>query len=54
MKFCDDASETPYINLAVIGESEDDFWSSIVPALDVGIDGLIFEATGAKVNNLDT
>jgi hypothetical protein len=53
VQFSDDAAEAPDIDFAVVGQSEDDFWGAVVPALDVGVDGLVFEAAGAEVDDLD-
>lgn len=53
MKFGYDAAETPDVYLAVIGKAEDYLRGAVVPALDIGVNGLIFEAAGAEVDDLD-
>lgn len=35
-------------------DAKGDLWSPVVPGLNVGVFGLIEEATGTKVNNLDS
>lgn len=44
MELSDDAGEAPDIDLMVIGDPEDYFWGAVVAALDIGVDGLFFEA----------
>lgn len=53
VEFCDDATETPDVDFAIIGETKNNLWCAVVSALDVGVYGLIFEAAGAKVNDFD-
>lgn len=48
-----DAAEAPYVYFAVVGEAEDYLRGAVVSALDVSINGLIFEAAGAEVDDLD-
>jgi hypothetical protein len=54
MELCDDATEAPYIDFAVIRLSQYDFRCTIISALDVGIDGLVFKTAGAEINYFDT
>ena len=52
VQFSDDASETPNVYLAVVGQAQDDFWGTVVPALDVGVDCLVLETAGTEVDDL--
>jgi hypothetical protein len=53
VQFCDDASEAPDVDFAIVGQAEDHFGGAVVPALDVGVDGFVLEAAGAEVDDLD-
>ena len=49
----DDEAEAPHIDGMVIGDTKENFWCAIVPALDVSETILVLSATAAKVDNLD-
>lgn len=53
MEFGYDAAEGPDVDLAVVGQPEDYFRGAVVPALDIGVNGLILEAAGAEIDDLD-
>jgi hypothetical protein len=50
--FEDEASQTPDVNLMVVGLHEDDLGRTVVAALDVGELLLVEEARRAEVNQL--
>jgi hypothetical protein len=53
MEFGDDAAERPDIDFAIVRQTEDDLWCSVVSALDVCVDGLALETGGAKIYDFD-
>lgn len=53
MKFGDDAAKGPDVYLPIVGQTENDFGSSVVPALYVGVDSLIFEAAWSEINDFN-
>lgn len=53
IQFGNNAGKTPYVDFEVVGYTKDDFRSSVVTTLDVGIDALADEATRAEVDNLE-
>ena len=54
MQLSNDASKTPDIDFSVIGKTKDDLGSTVVSALDIGVDGLSFKATRTKVDNFNS
>lgn len=53
MEFGYDAAEGPDVDFAVVGKAEDYLRGAVVSALDVGVNGLILEAAGSEVDDLD-
>jgi hypothetical protein len=53
MELGNDAAKAPDVDFAVIGHAQDDLGGAVVPALDVGVDGLALEAAGAEIDDLD-
>ena len=54
MQLSNDTSKTPDIDFSVIGKTKDDLGSTVVSALDIGVDGLSFKATRTKVDNFNS
>lgn len=51
-KFCQDAAKWPYIYLLIIWKSQDNFWGSIRPGLNVGTEVICLKTTATKINDL--
>jgi len=54
MKFSYDTAKTPNVYFSIVWQTENNFRCSIVPALNISIDGLSFKTAGPKVNDLDS
>jgi hypothetical protein len=48
-----DAAETPHIDRSVVGDAEHDLGGAVKARLDVGVNFLVLEAAGSKVDDLD-
>ena len=53
MHFIDNAAKGPHVHLCGVGQFQDDFWSSVVPRLNVFVHLLCSEAGVTEVNQLD-
>jgi len=53
VKFIKNTAKGPHINSGIIGDSKDDFGSTIKTTLNVGVNLLVFETARAEVNYLD-
>ena len=51
--FSKDAACTPDVYAGIIGDAECDFWCPVVARLNVGVDGVVLEAAGPEINDLD-
>lgn len=54
IKFVQNAAKAPHVDCCLIGNSQYNFWCSIKPWLDIGINFLIFKTTWSKINNFDS
>ena len=48
-----DTTQTPHVDGHMIVHAEDNFRGAVEPTLDIRVDLFVFEATTAKINNLD-
>jgi len=53
VKLCKDAPKRPDVDPLGVRDSQDDFGSAVKAGLDVSVDLLVTEATGAKVDHLE-
>jgi len=53
MKLSYDAAKAPYINFSIVRHSQYDLRGSVISALNVSVDRLIFQATWSKVYDFD-
>lgn len=50
MKFSNDTSKTPNIDFSIIRQTKNNFWSSIVSALNISVDSLFLKTTWAEID----
>lgn len=50
----DNAAEAPDVDSERVFETEDNLGSSVKPALNISVDLVVIEATGAEIDQLDS
>ena len=54
MELSNNAAKGPNINFPIVAHTQNDLRRSVISALNISVNGLALEATGAKVNDPDT
>jgi len=54
IQLVEDTAETPHVNGCVVWDAQDNFWRSVEPRLNVGVDLLVLEAARTEVDNLNS